>query len=71
MDPAMAVQHPTVRQVTISRIGRVGITIIVSVIIRIGIGIEGCAEKSSVVKTTGKESVVEVIAVAKLATAVR
>jgi hypothetical protein len=69
MDPAMAIPHPTVRQVAISRIGRVGIIVIVSVIIRIGISIEGRAEKSSVVKATGKESVVEAIAGAKLAAA--
>ena len=59
MDPAMSIPHPTVRQIAISRIDGVGVTIIVTVIIRIGIGKEGCAEKSSVVKATGKESAVE------------
>ena len=61
MDSAMSIPHPTVRQIAISRIDGVGVTIIVAVIIRIGIGKEGCAEKSSVVKATGKESVVEMI----------
>jgi hypothetical protein len=61
MDPAMSIPHPTVRQIAISRIDRVGVTVIVAVIIRIGTGKEGCAEKSSVVKATGKESVIETI----------
>ena len=69
MDPAMSIPHPTVRQIAISRIDGVGVTVIVAVIIRIGTGKEGCAEKSSVVKATGKESVVEAIAGAKLAAA--
>jgi hypothetical protein len=61
MDPAMSIPHPTVRQIAISRIDGVGVTVIVAVIIRIGTGKEGCAEKSSVVKATGKESVIETI----------
>jgi hypothetical protein len=61
MDPAMSIPHPTVRQIAISRIDGVGVIIVVSVTIRAGIGKEGCAQKSSVVKTTGKESVVETI----------
>ncbi len=60
MDPAMSIPHPTVRQIAISRI-EVGVTVIVAVIIRIGTGKEGCAEKSSVVKAIGKESVIETI----------
>jgi hypothetical protein len=61
MDPAMSIPHPTVRQIAISRIDGVGVTVIVAVIIRIGTGKEGCAEKSSVVKATGEESVIETI----------
>jgi hypothetical protein len=60
MDSAMSIPHPTVRQIAISRI-EVGVTVIVAVIIRIGTGKEGCAEKSSVVKAIGKESVIETI----------
>jgi len=60
MDSAMSITHPTVRQIAISRI-EVGVTVIVAVIIRIGTGKEGCAEKSSVMKAIGKESVIETI----------
>jgi hypothetical protein len=61
MDSTMSIPHPTVRQIAISRIDGVGVTVIVAVIIRIGTGKEGCAEKSSVVKAIGKESVIETI----------